>query len=246
MAGYEISYIAAAGGGLISFLSPCVLPLVPGYLCFLAGTTLDDYLEEERADGALVYRTVGSAGAFVLGFSTVFVSLGASASAISLFLRDYMDVLGTIASILIIVFGLHYMGAFRIAFFNREARFNPERMAGPMGAYFIGLAFAFGWTPCIGPILATILTIAATQDSLGFGISLLSVYSLGLGIPFLLAAFAVKPFMAFARRFRQHMRKLEIGAGGLLVMTGMLIFTGTLETFGFYLLEVFPWLGLIG
>ncbi len=247
MSGFEISYLAAAGGGLISFLSPCVLPLVPAYLCFITGSSLERFTAEGEAEAGLVTRAVLLAIVFVLGFTTVFVLLGASASAITGLVRGQMDIIGKIAGAVIVLLGLHYMGLFRIAVLDRELRFNPDRGAGGwIGAYVIGLAFAFGWTPCIGPILATILTIAATRDSLDFGISLLAVYSLALGIPFVLAALALKPFMSFARRFRHHLGKVEKGAGALLVATGVLIFTNTLQTFGFYLLEAFPVLGTIG
>jgi len=247
MAIAELSYVAAAAGGAISFLSPCVLPLVPAYLCFVAGTSLERLVEQGNVDRALARTVLLSSLAFVLGFSTVFVIMGASASAINRIVFQHIDVISKVAGILIIVFGLHYMGLFRIALLNREARFNPERKrAGLIGAYLIGLAFAFGWTPCIGPILATILTIAASRDSLWYGVSLLAVYALGLGIPFLAAAFAINPFLQFMRRFRRHLHKVEIGAGLLLVATGVLIFSNNLGQLGYYLLEAFPALGRIG
>lgn len=247
MGGFEISYLAAAGGGLISFLSPCVLPLVPAYVGFLAGASLEQLTAGDRVARQATTRAVTAALAFVLGFTTVFVLLGASASAINALIFEHIGVIGKVAGAVIVVLGLHYMGLLRIPAFDQELRFNPGKsFGGWLGAYVIGLAFAFGWTPCIGPILATILTIAATKESLGFGISLLTVYSLGLGIPFVTAALAVQPFMNFARRFRRHMHKVEIGAGALLVVTGVMIFTNSLQALGFYLLEVFPALGTIG
>lgn len=247
MNGFEISYAAAAGAGILSFLSPCVLPLVPAYLCFMAGTSLDRLAGESAADRDLTRRVAMTAFAFVLGFSTVFVLMGATASVLNRLILEHMDVIGKVAGAVIIVFGLHYMGAFRIGFLNRDVRLHPEATpTGWLGAYVIGLAFAFGWTPCVGPILATILTLAASRDSLGFGVSLLSVYALGLGIPFMIAALAIRPFMAFLARFRRHLHKVEMAAGALLVVTGLLIFTNSLGQLGYYLLEAFPILGRIG
>lgn len=247
MAAFDITYAAAGGAGIISFLSPCVLPLVPAYLCFVAGTSLDQVIEDDGVAPAMGRRVAMSALSFVLGFSTVFVLMGASASAINQFIFDYIDIVAKVAGVVIVLFGLHFMGLLKIPFLYREMRFNPDSApTGLVGAYVIGLAFAFGWTPCVGPILATILTIAASRDSLGYGVSLLGVYALGLGIPFLIAALALNPFMKFLQRFRRHVRKVEIGAGALLAVTGVLIFTNALSTFGFYLLELFPVLGEIG
>lgn len=247
MAAVEISYLAAAGGGLISFLSPCVLPLVPAYLCFIAGTSLDKLTEPAEVDPALARRVALMAVVFVLGFSTVFVLLGASASAVNGLVMDHLDVLGRVAGIAIVIFGLHFMGVFRIPFLYREARFHmASSPAGWLGAYLVGVAFAFGWTPCVGPVLATILALAATDDSLGFGVSLLAVYSLGLGIPFIAAALGVKPFMRFMRGFRGHLRKVEIAAGGMMVATGVLIFFNSLQVLSYWLLEAFPLLATIG
>ncbi|MDE1173100.1 MAG: cytochrome c biogenesis protein CcdA [Parvibaculaceae bacterium] len=249
MASIEIGYAAAAAGGLISFLSPCVLPLVPAYLCFIAGTSLDKLV----ADGAhidnpgLNRRVALGAIGFVLGFTTVFVALGASASAINPLILAHKIVLGRIAGVIIIAFGLHYVGLLRFGLLHREARFRPELPGGRiMGPYLIGLAFAFGWTPCIGPILATILAVAASQESLSTGVGLLTVYSLGLGIPFLAAAFAVRGFLAFAARFRKHMGKVEIVAGLLLVLTGALMLLGSFEKVALFLITTFPVLGRLG
>ena len=247
MGGLDISYAAAAGAGVISFLSPCVLPLVPAYLCFVAGTTLDRLVGKEQIDKAMMRRVFISALAFVIGFSTVFVLMGASASALNRLIVQNIDVIGKIAGAVIVIFGLHYMGLLKIGLLYREARFNTaERPTNVLGAYVIGLAFAFGWTPCVGPILATILTVAASRDQLGYGVSLLATYALGLGIPFLLAALAGKPFMTFMQKFRRHLHKVEIVAGALLVVTGILIFTNSLGQFSYYLLEIFPWLANFG
>ena len=247
MGGLDISYAGAAGAGLLSFLSPCVLPLVPAYLCFVAGTTLDRLVVAEGIDPAMSRRVFVSALAFVIGFSTVFIIMGASASALNRLILENIEVIGKVAGAVIVVFGLHYMGLLKIPLLYREARINTvERPTSILGAYVIGLAFAFGWTPCVGPILATILTVAASRDQLGYGVSLLATYALGLGIPFLLAALAVKPFMRFMQRFKRHLHKVEVAAGGLLVVTGILIFTNSLGQFSYYLLEVFPWLANFG
>ena len=247
MAGLDITYAAAGGAGVLSFLSPCVLPLVPAYLCFVAGTSLDQVIEEGAVERAMGRRVVMSALAFVLGFSTVFVLMGASASAINQLIFDYIDIVAKVAGVVIILFGLHFMGLLKIPWLYREVRFNSGAApTGLVGAYVIGLAFAFGWTPCVGPILATILTIAASRDSLAYGVSLLGVYAFGLGVPFLIAALCLNPFMGFLQRFRRHIRRVEIATGALLALTGALIFTNALSTFGFYLLELFPVLGSIG
>ncbi len=247
MGGFDISYAGALGAGLISFLSPCVLPLVPAYLCFVAGTTLDRLIERDGVDPAMTRRVFVAALAFVIGFSTVFIIMGASASALNRLLLTHIDSISKIAGAVIVLFGLHTMGLVKIPLLYREARLSSgERPTGLLGAYAIGLAFAFGWTPCIGPILATILTIAASREDLGYGISLLATYALGLGIPFLLAALAVQPFMRFMQKFRRHMRKLEIGAGLLLVVTGILIFTSSLGQFSYWLLDTFPFLARFG
>src|SRR5215218_1977150 len=214
----NVSYPAAALGGLISFLSPCVLPLVPPYLSFLAGTTFDRLSAGD--DRAVRQRAVLAALLFVAGFSTVFVLLGATASALGQVIRQYLDVLSTVAGIAIIVMGLHFLGLFRIGLFYREARFNVARPVGLWGAYVMGLAFAFGWTPCIGPILAAILAVAASEQTVARGAGLLAVYSLGLGVPFVIAAFAIEPFAAFLTRFKQHLHWVEQAMGALLVLTG--------------------------
>ncbi|HZD25988.1 MAG TPA: cytochrome c biogenesis protein CcdA [Alphaproteobacteria bacterium] len=246
----DISYAGAVGGGLLSFLSPCVLPLVPAYLCFLGGVSVDE-LTAGAGKGAAApagqRRVLLAAFAFVLGFSTVFVALGASASAVSQVLLSQKLLLGKIAGVVIILFGLHFMGLLRIPALNREARFHwQDRPAGPLGAFLIGLAFAFGWTPCIGPVLATVLSVAARQDSVAYGVTLLASYAAGLGIPFVLAALAAGPFMRWLQRMRRHMHKIELATGGLLVLTGLLFLFNSFEVIGFWLIETFPALGNIG
>lgn len=240
-------YLAAAGGGFISFLSPCVLPLVPAYLCYLAGTSYEDLTENAGKDAALTRRVVGMSVLFVFGFSMVFVALGAGASAVTEFLRPNLELFGQIAGALIIVFGIHMTGLLRIGILNREVRLEAatKGLKAP-GAVLLGAAFGFGWTPCIGPILGSILAIAATKANMWSGASLLAVYALGLGIPFILAAFGVQRFIRFLMKFRRHMRTVEIGTGVLLIITGLLIFTNRLQYIAIWLLEVFPWLVEIG
>lgn len=248
MSGLDVSFLAALGAGALSFVSPCVLPLVPAYICFVAGTTLDRLTDTDEIDPALARRVLWTSVAFVFGFSTVFVALGASATALNRLLFDHLEIIGQVAGAVIVLFGLQFMGVFRIGFLNREARFDVGTKAPPgwLGAYLVGLAFAFGWTPCVGPILATILTLAASHDSLAYGTSLLATYAAGLGIPFVLAALGIRKFLAVMKRLRPHMRKIEFGAGLLLAITGILVFTNTLQTFSGALLDWFPWLAKIG
>ena len=237
----EITYFGALVAGLLSFASPCVLPLIPAYISFLGGVSLSQLTEEDGVDVATQKRVFYAAIAFVLGFSTVFIALGASATAISTLIAQNSLLLGQIAGVIIVIFGLHFIGVFRIGFLNFEKRFHLEnKPAGLAGSYILGLAFAFGWTPCVGPILASVLMVATSGDSIGYGISLLTVYAAGLGIPFLVAAFAVKPFMKFLSRFKSQMRKIELTIGGLLIITGIAIFTGDLAEAANWLLETFP------
>ncbi len=237
----EITYFGALVAGLLSFASPCVLPLIPAYISFLGGASLSQLTEEDGVDVATQKRVFYAAIAFVLGFSTVFIALGASATAISALIAQNSLLLGQIAGVIIVIFGLHFIGVFRIGFLNFEKRFHLEnKPADLVGSYILGLAFAFGWTPCVGPILASVLMVATSGDSIGYGISLLTVYAAGLGIPFLVAAFAVKPFMKFLSRFKSQMRKIELTIGGLLIITGIAIFTGDLAEAANWLLETFP------
>ncbi len=242
----DVTHTGAAVAGLVSFLSPCVLPLVPPYLCYMAGISLDQLTG--TADVQVARRTVlMSAVAFVLGFSTIFVALGAAASAIGQLVRTHIDILSVVGGVIIILMGLHFLGVFRIAFLSREARVQVRNQAaGPIGAYVMGLAFAFGWTPCIGPVLAAILAVAGSEQSVGRGAGLLAAYSLGLGIPFLVAALFSGPFIRFMRRFRAHLGTVEKVMGGLLVVTGVLFITGGIADVSYWLLETFPALGQIG
>src|ERR1041385_2151663 len=191
----DVTLFAALIAGLVSFLSPCVLPLVPPYLVFLAGTSLER-LADKETEPRVKRDTVLAAALFVAGFTTVFVALGASASAIGALIQAYSGPLATVAGVIIIVMGLHFLGLTPIAWLYREKRLEVAKPVGLWGAYVIGLAFAFGWTPCIGPILATILAIAASEKTVAQGAGLLAVYSLGWGIPFIVAAFATEPLAA--------------------------------------------------
>jgi cytochrome c-type biogenesis protein len=238
----EVSIAAALIAGVLSFLSPCVLPLVPPYLAYLAGTRLAD---GEPAPSPQRHA-VTTALLFVAGFTTVFVALGASASAAGALVRAYSNELAIVAGIAIIIMGLHFLGLTRLAFLLRERRLPIPKPVGLWGAYAMGLAFAFGWTPCIGPILAAILAIAASEATVARGAGLLAVYSMGLGIPFLIAAAAVEPFAAFLARFRTHLALVEKAMGGLLVLTGIAFLTGWITTASYWLLEMFPILGQIG
>ena len=244
--GMEVSYFAALGAGALSFLSPCVLPLVLPYLAFISGVALhEENIGEQQAQ--VLRRVVPAALVFVLGFSTVFIAMGATASALSGVIIEHIDVLGPIAGVIIIILGLHFLGAFRILVLFREARFQvAARPVGLLGVYVVGLAFAFGWTPCVGPVLAAVLMVAGTGDSVGYGASLLGAYALGLGIPFLLAALAVQRFIAFSRRFRRHLGTIEKAMGALLVLTGVLFITGSMQDIAYWLFETFPVFQRIG
>ena len=241
----DVTIPAALIAGLVSFLSPCVLPLVPPYLVYLAGTSLERFADKEP-EPRVKRETVTAAMLFVLGFTTVFVALGASASVAGSLIRAYSGPLATIAGIAIIIMGLHFLGVTQIAFLMREKRAQVAKPVGLWGAYVMGLAFAFGWTPCIGPILAAILAVAASEQTVTRGAGLLAVYSLGLGIPFIVAAFAIEPFAEFLARFRKHLRRVEQAMGLLLVLTGIAFLTGSINIMSIWLLEAFPARGRIG
>jgi cytochrome c-type biogenesis protein len=243
----DVTWAAAFLAGLISFVSPCVLPLVPPYLCYLAGTTMEEASAAKLGDRQIRRRVLLAAVGFVLGFATVFVMLGAAASVIGQVLRENLSILGMIAGIVIIVMGLHFLGVFRIPLMYREARIQSRaEPVGVMGSYLMGLAFAFGWTPCIGPVLAAILAVAASRETVGEGMGLLAVYSAGLGVPFLLAGFGMEPLVKLTRGMRGRFAMVEKAMGGLLVVTGVLFLTGTMTTMSFWLLETFPALGRLG
>ncbi len=243
----NVTYFGALVAGLLSFLSPCVLPLVPPYLCFLGGATFDQLAGEDETPRHVYVTIILSSLAFVLGFTTVFVALGATATVIGQLLIANFSLLSKIAGIIIIIAGLHFLGVIHIPLLHREARYHAdERPAGLIGAYVIGLAFAFGWTPCIGPVLGAILAVAAGEDSVRQGVSLLFVYSLGLGIPFVAAAVAIRPFLSVMQRFRRHLATMEKVLGGFLVLTGILFLTNAMTLISGWMLELFPGLATIG
>lgn len=245
----DVGYASAIGAGAISFLSPCVLPLVPPYLCYMAGVSVDDFrgnagvAAKAGARGALIAASI----AFVLGFSTVFIALGAGASTIGRLLRVYQEPLAMIAGALIILMGLNFLGILRIPLLSREARFQSQgKPASAIAAYVMGLAFAFGWTPCIGPVLGPILTLAGGRETVSEGALLLAAYSLGLGIPFLIAALFSGAFMRFLSKFRVHLGRVEKIIGALLVVAGVFFLTGGVQVMAYWLLENFPALGRLG
>ena len=231
--------------GLLSFLSPCVLPIVPGYLCFLAGTSLDKIAAGE--DASKERNVFYFALSFVFGFSTVFILLGASATLLSGLIYEYLDILRVVGGIIIIIFGIHFMQIIQLPFLNRDTRYQIESYRpGIIGSYVIGLSFAFGWTPCIGPILGSVLSIAASSETVTYGIVLLLLYSAGLGIPFLLAAYAINGFMRFLTKIRNYIRVIEIFTGVLLVIFGILILTNRIQELAFFFIKYFPFLTQFG
>ncbi|MCT8999597.1 cytochrome c biogenesis CcdA family protein [Chelativorans intermedius] len=242
----DVGYASALFAGALSFLSPCVLPLVPPYLCYMAGVSVEDFRRPDAAAGARL-SLLSAALFFVLGFSTVFVALGAGASTIGALLRAWQQELAIVAGLVIIVMGLNFLGVVRIPLLSREARFQAGgRPAGFGAAYVMGLAFGFGWTPCIGPVLGPILTLAGGRETVGEGALMLAVYSAGLGIPFLVAALFSDAFMRFLQRFRMHLGRVEKAMGGLLVLAGVLFLTGGMQSMAYWLLETFPALGRLG
>jgi cytochrome c-type biogenesis protein len=241
----NVSIPAALIAGLVSFLSPCVLPLVPPYLVYLTGATIEHVANDEAVRSSKRAVMI-SALLFVLGFSTVFVALGASASLIGGLIRAWSAQLSILAGIVIIAMGLHFLGLTRIGLLMREGRLPIPKPVGLWGAYVMGLAFAFGWTPCIGPILAAILSIAATEATVARGAGLLAVYSAGLGIPFLIAAFMVEQFSALFSRMKTHLASVERAMGVLLVVTGIAFLTGAVSNVSVWLLETFPSLQSFG
>ena len=249
----NVTLLAAFGAGLLSFISPCVLPLVPGYLSYISGLSLEE-MRGTAAVGpaagvgvavaaapAVRRQVVLSSLAFILGFSLVFVSLGAAASAIGQFLISQQAIFNRIAGAIIIVFGLHTMGVLRIEWLYQEKRVQTQRKpVGFIGAMLVGIAFAFGWTPCIGPILSGILFLAGSSDSVGQGVRLLLVYSLGLGVPFFATALAINHFFAALGRIRRHYHKVELVSGALLVAIGLLIFTNKFTVIAQWLTPYLP------
>lgn len=239
------SFLTAFFAGLLSFISPCVLPLVPAYLCYLAGSSFEELLHGVKLP-ELRRRVLLVSVLFVLGFATIFVLLGASASAAGQWLRTSQPLLSKVAGAGILLLGLHFLGLFRLSFLNFEKRFAFPTGAGPLSAYGMGLAFAFGWTPCIGPVLATILVLAAQEESLVRGMMLLSSYALGLGLPFIAAGAALPAFLRFSSRTRRYLNGFEKIAGAGLAVTGLLLMTDKFTLLAGWLIEAFPALANLG
>ncbi len=233
----------ALTAGLLSFLSPCVLPIVPPYLAYMGGISMN----EMTGDTVAQRRAIWPAAFFVLGLSTVFIFLGFTASVFGAFFLQNQDLFSKIAGGVVIIFGLHFLGVFRINFLDREARLDAGDKGGStFGAYVLGLAFAFGWTPCIGPQLGAILSLAASEASVARGTVLLGVYAAGLGIPFLLAAVFIQRSMGLMNRMKRHMGIIEKSMGALLILVGLALVTGAFSTFSWWLLETFPALAVLG
>jgi cytochrome c-type biogenesis protein len=229
----------ALGAGIISFLSPCVLPLIPGYIAYISGNSLNELLEEKNTN---LFPIV----LFTIGFSIIFIIFGASATFLGKFLLNNSSLLRIIAGTIVIIFSLHIIGVFQIKFLNYEKKIYLERQLGLFSPLLIGMAFAFGWTPCIGPILGSILMLASTEESINKGILLLLFYSLGLAIPFILSGYLFQKFITISKNLKKRMNLITKFGGSLLLITGILIFTNQLQELGFYIFEYFPILGKIG
>lgn len=243
----QVSVFAAFIAGLLSFLSPCVLPLVPAYISFMSGVSLEDLKQGDRK--TVLPKTITTSFAFIFGFSVVFVLLGATATALGKFLLDKIVLISQIAGLLVILIGLHFLGLFQksLQFLNYEKRFHVKNIqVGVVSAFVVGLAFAFGWTPCVGPILGPILILAGGQKTVWQGIFLLSVYSLGLGVPFFLTAIATQQFLNLFNTVKQHFKILEIISGIFLIFIGALMMLGKFSLLATKLMEWFPWLANLG
>ena len=239
-----IGLAAAFAAGLVSFVSPCVLPLVPAYVSYIAGQALPGGERNTHAR----WVSLGMSAFFVLGFATVFIALGAGATALGRLVLQYRYEANLVGGAIVIVFGLLMLGMDRfLPWFQREVRFHPALRGGrPLASYLLGLAFGFGWTPCIGPVLGAILTLSAVQTSVSTGVGLLAVYAAGLGVPFLLAAAFTREMLGAAKRMGRAGRWLQYAAGGILVLMGVAMMTGRLSMFSFWLLKTFPVFGRIG
>ena len=235
-----LNLLIAFSGGFVSFLSPCVLPLIPGYISYISGQTLDEIIEDKKL---VLLKTIF----FSVGFSIVFVSFGITASFIGKFLINYSNQLRIIAGLIIILFSLQLIGLINLKILNSEARFFTKNYRNnSIFPVIVGMAFGFGWTPCIGPILGSILALAAIEENIGKGILLLSFYSLGLAIPFIISGVLIDKFLFFSKSFRKYISTITKVGGAILLLTGIAILTGQLQLLGFFILEYFPSLGNIG
>ena len=237
----NVSLFVAFFAGIVSFLSPCVLPLIPGYISFISGQTIQEINSDFQKK--VLFRTIF----FTLGFSVVFISLGATATTIGHFLFSNSKLITSIAGIIIIIFSLQLIGIINLSFLNLEARFQNQRnQSGLLFSFITGFCFGFGWTPCIGPILGSILVLASTETSLLSGITLLCAYSLGLAIPFIISGILINKFFIFSKNFKKYINRVTKIGGTILLLTGIAILTGQLQVLGFFILEYFPSLGSIG
>ena len=235
-----IKCFLAFGAGFISFLSPCVLPLIPGYISYISGESLGDIVEKQKK---VILKTI----LFSFGFSLVFISFGATASFIGNILLENSNTLRIIAGVIIIIFSLQLIGILNLNFLNQEKRFQTKNYSNNLFfPVIVGAAFGFGWTPCIGPVLGSILTLAAVESSIGKGILLLSFYSLGLAIPFILSGYGISKFLAFSKNFRKNIKIVSVTGGVILLITGILILTNKLQALGYFILEAIPILGNLG
>ena len=234
-----IELLIAFGAGLISFLSPCVLPLIPGYVSFISGQSLQDILKSKK-----IY--IPPLILFCFGFSTVFIILGASASYLGQTLLQNSETLRVIAGVVIIIFSLQLIGLINISYLNFEKRFEAKKSKNILFPYLIGLAFGFGWTPCIGPILGSILALASIEETLSKAIILLTFYSVGLAIPFVLSGYLIQRFLVFSKNFKKNINLISKIGGTILLITGILILTNQLQTIGFYIIKIFPFMQNFG
>ncbi len=234
-----IEVFIAFGAGLISFLSPCVLPLIPGYISFISGQSLKEILDSKKINFFPLIL-------FCLGFSTVFIILGASASFLGQVLLQNSEILRILAGMVIIIFSLQLIGVINISFLNLEKRFDAKKSKNILFPYLIGLAFGFGWTPCIGPILGSILALASMEETLLRAVILLSFYSMGLAIPFILSGYLTQRFLIFSKNFKKNINMISKIGGTILIVTGFLILTNQLQLIGFYILKIFPFMQNLG
>ena len=234
-----IELFIALSAGLISFLSPCVLPLIPGYISFISGQSLNELIESKKVN--LIPLIL-----FSLGFSFVFISFGAAASALGKILLQNSNYLRIVAGIIIVIFSLQLLGIINIGFLNYEKKYYTKKSTKPLFVFVVGMAFGFGWTPCIGPILGSILALASTEENISRGILLLSFYSLGLAIPFILSGFLIQKFLLFSKNFKKNINIVLKSGGIILLITGVLILTNQLQVLGYYILNIFPFLQNFG
>ncbi len=234
-----IEIFISLGAGLISFLSPCVLPLIPGYISYISGSSLNELVEKKNINLFPIFL-------FTIGFSTVFIIFGAASTFLGQTLLQNSNELRIIAGLIIVILSLHIVGVINLKFLNYEKRIQTNLNKNFFSPILVGMAFAFGWTPCIGPILGSILVLASTEESLGRGVLLLSSYSIGLAIPFILSGYLMQKFLLFSKNFRKNIDKVSKIGGIILLITGLLIITNQLQALGYYLLDIFPFLQNFG